>query len=156
ETARFTLPRGIPAGTYNLYAVANGIASAAVSLTVTAPTVVTPAAASPSVVTGTTTNLSVLGSTASGESTLTYTWAVTALPTGAPAPTFSGNASNAARSTTVTFGKAGSYSFKVTITNPLGLSTSSSVSVTVKQALTGIAISPGTASVVVGATQQLR
>jgi hypothetical protein len=156
ETVAFTLPRGIPAGTYNVYAVANGIASAAASITVTAPAIVTPAAASSSSVTGTTTDLSVLGSAASGESTLTYTWAVTALPTGATAPTFSSNASNAAKSTTVTFNKAGYYTFKVTITNPLGLSTSSSVSVTVRQTLTGISISPGTASVAAGATQQLK
>jgi hypothetical protein len=150
------LPRGMTAGTYNLFVVANGIASAAVPFTLSgsAPSIVTPAAASSSPVTGTSTNLSVLGSTAAGEATLTYTWTVTASPAGAAAPTFSSNGSNAAKNTTVTFATAGSYGFTVTITNSLGLSTSSSVSVTVNQTLTSITISPAAASVWVGATQQ--
>ena len=71
ETVDFTLPLGIPAGTYSVYAVANGITSSPVSLTLpttsdTGPTVGTPAAASATTVTGTTVNLSVLGSDPDG------------------------------------------------------------------------------------------
>ena len=49
-----------------------------------------------------------------------------------PAPvTFSPNGSNAASSTTATFSKAGSYTFKVTITDPGGQTATASVPVTV-------------------------
>ena len=94
------------------------------------PTVVNPAAASASPVTNTNTTLSVLGSDVTGgESGLTYTWTTTGTP---PAPVgFSANGTNAAKITTVTFTQAGTYSFLVTITNGGGLSTTSSVQVTV-------------------------
>ena len=66
--------------------------------------VATPASAAPSPVTGTTAVLSVLGADGlSGEASLTYSWAATALPSGAAAPTFSVNGSNAAKNTTATF-----------------------------------------------------
>src|SRR5208337_5003732 len=48
----------------------------------TPPTVIVPAKSSASPVTGTSTQLTVLGSDGAGESTLPYTWAVTAAPTG--------------------------------------------------------------------------
>ena len=97
------------------------------------PTVAVPAAASPSPVTGTTAALSVLGADDAGASTLTYTWATAGTP---PAPvTFSANGSNAAQNTTATFTAAGTYNFLVTITNPAGLTATSSVSVTVNQTL---------------------
>lgn len=116
------------------------------------PTVATPASASPSPVTGTTTNLSVLGADDGGESNLTYTWSTTGTP---PAPvTFSANGTNAAKNTTATFAAAGTYNFLVTITDAGGLSTTSSVSVTVKQTLTSILVSPATATVATNATQQ--
>ena len=120
-----------------------------------APTVATAAAALPSTVTGTTTALSVLGADAdTAESTLTYTWAATTLPSGATAPSLSATGSNAAKSTTATFSKAGTYGFTVTIADPGGLTATSAVSVTVAQTLTFIAVTPATASVSVGATQQ--
>ena len=63
--------------------------------------------------TGTTTNLSVLGADDGGEANLTYTWTTTGNP---PAVvTFGANGTNASKSTTATFAKAGSYSFQVTI-----------------------------------------
>jgi len=77
------------------------------------PTVVTPAAASPNPVTGTTTALSVLGADDGGESGLTYTWTTTGTP---PATvTFGANGTNAAKNTSATFTKAGTYNFQVTI-----------------------------------------
>ena len=76
------------------------------------PTIVT--AANASSVTSTSALLSVLGADATGgESSLTYTWSVTGTP---PAPvTFSTNGTNAAKTTTATFTKAGTYNFPVTV-----------------------------------------
>jgi hypothetical protein len=115
------------------------------------PTVVTPAQASDSPVTATTTNLSVLGGDAAGEANLTYTWTTVNPPSGV---TFSANGTNAAKNTTVTFTAAGTYTFTATITNAGGANTTSSVTVTVNQTLTSIVVSPGSASVGTGATQQ--
>jgi len=127
-------------------------ASASVTVTDTPPTVAIPASATPSPVTGTTTTLSVLGASDGGESNLTYTWATTGTP---PAPvTFSDNGDNSAKNTTATFTKAGSYSFRVTITDANGLTTTSSVAVTVSQTLTSIGVTPGTALLAENATQQ--
>ena len=100
----------------------------------------TAAAASPNPVTGTTCNLSVLGADDAGESNLTYTWSTTGTPPAAVS--FSANGSNAAKNTTATFTAAGNYSFQVTITDPGGLTATSSVNVTVNQTLTAIAVSP--------------
>jgi hypothetical protein len=94
-----------------------------------APTVTTAASASPNPVTGTTTTLSVLGADDGGEANLTYTWSTTGTP---PAPvSFSANSSNAAKTTTATFSKAGTYTFQVRITDAAGLSTTISVIVTI-------------------------
>jgi hypothetical protein len=117
------------------------------------PTVATPASATPNPVTGTTTALSVLGADDGGEANLTYTWAVLAAPVGA-SPAFSPNGTNAAKNTTVTFNRAGTYQFQVTITDSGGLSTTSSVSVTVNQTLTSITVSPATATVRLGGQKQ--
>ena len=119
-----------------------------------APTVATAAQATPSTVAGTTTMLTVLGADDHGEANLTYTWTATALPSGAPAPTFSVNGSNAAKTTTATFYAAGSYTFTATITDSGGLSVASSVNVTVNQTFTSILVTPGSASLRGGQTQQ--
>ena len=95
-----------------------------------------------------------LGADVGGESTLTYTWAATTPPSGAPAPTFSDNTDNTAKNTTATFSAAGTYDFTVTITDAVGLSVTSSVSVTVGQTLTSITLSPASASLDATATQQ--
>jgi hypothetical protein len=116
------------------------------------PTVATAASASPNTVTGTTTALSVLGADDGGEANLIYTWAATTVPGGAT-PSFSANGTNAAKNSTVTFNKAGSYTFQVTIKDAAGLTVTSSVNVTVNQKVTSIAVSPSTLSVADGATQ---
>jgi hypothetical protein len=117
------------------------------------PTVATAAGASPSPVTGTTTNLSVLGADDGSESNLTYTWTATSAPSGAT-PAFSANGTNAAKNSTVTFNKAGGYTFQVTIKDGGGLTATSSVNVTVNQTLTSIGVSPTSATVADGKTQQ--
>src|SRR5262249_31700621 len=67
---------------------------------------------------------------------------------------FSDNGDNAASNITATFTQAGTYSFQATVSNLAGLSTTSSVNVTVNQTLTKISVSPASASVVSGGTQQ--
>jgi hypothetical protein len=116
-----------------------------------APTVRTAAAAAPTTVTGTTTALSVLGADDGGEAALTYLWATTGTP---PAPvSFSVNGTNAAKSTTATFGRAGTYQFRATIRDQAGATVASTVTVTVAQTATTVAVSPATPVVHVGATQ---
>ncbi|OAI50291.1 hypothetical protein AYO44_05755 [Planctomycetaceae bacterium SCGC AG-212-F19] len=117
------------------------------------PTVATAAAASPGTVAGSTTNLTVLGADDGGEANLTYTWAATSVPSGAT-PVFSANGTNAAKNASVTFNKAGSYTFQVSMRDAGGLAVTSSVNVTVNQTLTTVAVAPASASLADGATQQ--
>ncbi len=136
----------------------DGIASGAplsttILLTNIGPIVAVPASATPNPIRGTTTRLSVLGADSGGAANLTYTWTATALPSGASVPTFSANGTNAARITTASFTRAGSYTFKVTIDQG-NLSVTSSVTVTVEPVLSVITVSPAPVSVVDGATQQ--
>src|SRR5207249_9969903 len=84
--------------------------------------------------------------------TLVYTWATTGTPPAAV--TFSDNGTNTAKNALATFTKAGGYSLQVTIKDQGNLSVTSSVSVTVNQTLTSITVSPASATVSAGATQQ--
>ena len=70
------------------------------------------------------------------------------------AVSFSANGSNAAKNTTATFSKAGSYTFQVTVTDGGGLTVTSSVNVTVSQTLTSITVTPVTPALASHATQQ--
>jgi hypothetical protein len=149
----YTAPYGV--GSAGITATSGSVSgSASITVINAAPTVATAAAATPSTVTAVSTALSVLGADDGGESNLTYSWSVLTQPTGAPAPSFSLNGSNAAKNTTVTFGQAGTYLLQATITDAGGLSATSSVSVTVDQTLTSIAVSPANSSLDAGATQQ--
>ena len=74
-----------------------------------------------------------------GDSNLTYSWAATGVPTGAPLPTFGENGDFASNDTTVMFGQAGTYQFTVTITISEGMTTASSVSVPVGTVETSLA-----------------
>jgi hypothetical protein len=116
------------------------------------PTLVTPAAASASTVTSATVNLSVLGGDASGQANLTYTWATTGTPPATVA--FSPNATNAAQNTIATFTQPGSYSFIVTISNTLGQSVTSTVSVTVVRTFASITVTPAAPTVAAASTTQ--
>src|SRR5439155_5653249 len=109
------------------------------------PTIAVAAAASPNpVATGTTTSLSVLGADDGGETHLTYTWAVTAGPSGA---TFSANGTNAAKSSTATLTQAGTYTFQDTESDQDGLTVTSQVMVVVQQHVTTITVNPPSATV---------
>ena len=116
------------------------------------PSVASPASAATNPVTSKTVNLSVLGADASGEGSLTYTWAAVG---SSPAPvSFSANGSNAAKAATATFTKSGTYALQATIADTGGQSVTSTVNVTVNQTLTAISVSPATATVTSGATRQ--
>ena len=144
---------GPTAGTATVKAVSGTVSgTATVTVTNAAPTVATAASASPSPATGTTTTLSVLGADDGGAANLTYTWTTTGTPPAAVS--FSANGTNAAKSVMATFTKAGSYSFVVTIKDAGGLTATSAVTVAVSQTLTSIAVSPASASVATGGTQQ--
>jgi hypothetical protein len=86
-TGVYTAPAA--AGNATITVTSGGIStSATITVTNSAPTVATPAAANPATVTGTSTALTVLGADDNGESNLTYTWAATTVPNGATTPTF--------------------------------------------------------------------
>ncbi len=129
--------------------------SATVTVNTTGPTLAAAASATPDPVTGTSAALAVLGADiATGEPSLTYTWVATTYPNGA-APSLSlDNGSNAAQNITALFSRAGDYTFQVTIADPFGLSTTSSVDVTVSQTLESIVVSPSSATLVTGAAEQ--
>ena len=99
------------------------------------PTVATAAAANPATVTGKTTTLSVLGSS-SVNLPLTYTWS----SSGPAAVTFSPNGTSAANNAMATFSKAGTYTLAATLADSYGQFTTSSVTVTVNQTLTNVAV----------------
>ena len=87
---------------------------------------------------------------------MAYTWSTTGTP---PAPvTFSANGTNAAKTTTTTFTAPGTYNFQVSIVNPIlgsAFTTTSSVTVVVNSTLTTITVSPPSANLTSGLTQQL-
>jgi autotransporter-associated beta strand protein len=144
---------------YTLIASDGGLAtatSAAFNIAVNSaqPTVATPASAAANPVSGTTSSLSVLGADPTGEANLTYSWSALSLPSGASAPAFSPNQTNAAKNTTATFSSAGTYVFLVTITNANGLSKASTVSVTVSPILTALAVTPGPVTLSTQSQQQ--
>ena len=160
-STQYVLPLGIAAGVYSVSVVTNGVSSAAISLTVpanvnaTVPSISAPAAASATTVTGTTTDLSVLGSDLlDPESGLTYTWTTVSAPSGAPLPSLSTNGNNAAKHASATFYRAGNYTFAATITNTAGLSTTSSLTLTVAQTESALTISPTVATLSAGHVQQ--
>jgi hypothetical protein len=84
----------------------------------------------------------------------TYTWSATTFPEGAPAPTFSANRSPAARNTTTTFARAGTYGLTVTAVDASGRLVSGTVTVSVDQTFSSIVVTPGSGSMEPGATQQ--
>jgi hypothetical protein len=116
----------------------------------TPPTVAAAAAATPSPVTGTSATLSVLGADDGGEAALTYSWT----SSGPAAVAFSSSGTNAAKNSTATFTKAGSYTITATIKDGDNQTVASSVNVTVNQTATTLALAPATASVAINATQQ--
>lgn len=108
-----------------------------------APSITAAASATPSPVTGATTSLSALGADDGGEAALSYTWAAT----GPAAVTYSANGTNAAKATTATFTRVGSYTFTVTARDAQGLTATSSVTVVVQATASTLTVTPATAGV---------
>ena len=114
------------------------------------PTIAAPASATPSPVTGAAAAVTVLGADDGGESNLTYTWSATG-----PAPVaFNTNGTNASKNSTAVFTKAGAYSLRVAVKDAFGSTVTSPTSVTVNQTASQIAVTPASASVSIGGTQQ--
>ena len=114
------------------------------------PTIATPAQVVSQ--TSTSANLHVLGADDGGEASLTYTWSVVGTPPGSVS--FSATGTNAAKDTTAMFGAVGTYTLRVTVTDAFGLSTTSQVTVTTNQTLSSITVSPASATVAPGGSQQ--
>jgi hypothetical protein len=112
------------------------------------PVITQQATSTPNPVTGTQGTLLVKASDPNS-ATLTYLWSVTSQPTGVKTPTFDNATKNQPKAT---FYQAGNYSFGVVVTDSLGLSASSSVSVTVVQTQSGLGITPSKITVGAGST----
>jgi ELWxxDGT repeat protein len=98
-------------------------------------------------------NLSALGVPASAVAT--YSWKTTSSPTGAPAVTFSANGTAAAAQSIATLGKAGAYTFQVTISDGIAAHTiTRSVSITVSAVFKALVITPATVTLNRGGKQQ--
>jgi subtilisin-like proprotein convertase family protein len=140
-------------GTATVRATGGGLSgTAAVTVTAapTGPTITT--AAHVTAQTPTTATLSVAATDAAGASSLIYTWSLSG--TSPAGVSYSANGSNAASTTTVTFGAVGTYNFVVTVKDPSNLTAASQVTVTVTATLTTITVSPASVTVNDGATQQ--
>jgi hypothetical protein len=142
------------AGSYVLKAYVTSASNIAFSPTVTVNQVATSlaqGAATTMVVSGTSqqfTDPAVLDQFGNALAQPSYTWSATTLPSGAAAPTFS----TSGTSTTIVFGKAGSYALKAYVTGASNLSFN--VAATVSQTFSSIAVSPSSTSISTFATQQ--
>lgn len=148
-----TLNVGILPTGYN--ATVNTATAGQVRLVVTslnsAPQISTAAAASPSNVTTTTTDLSITATDDGGERSLSYIWSASGpVPVG-----FSPNGTHAAKNVTATFSAPGSYTLTVTVSDASGLTTVSSVAVTVVASTASLTVDPPSATLEVGGTQAL-
>jgi glucuronoarabinoxylan endo-1,4-beta-xylanase len=127
----------VPAGTvyYRVRALTSGASSAyaRTQLVATAPAITTSVS-----VTGTTSSLSTSTLAGFGSGTLIYTWSLDGTP---PAlVNFSSNGTTSSNSTTATYTVAGSYTFRITITDAAGDSTTGSTTVTVVPTLSSISV----------------
>ena len=138
-------------------ATVNGVTfSASAAVTYLPGPVLSGLAATPNPATGTTANLTATVSDPNGAS-MTYAWSVLSSPVGAAAPTVSpasGSPASGSIASTATFYQAGAYQFQLTVTDALGVSTSSSVSVTVNQTFTSVVVAPYSVTLADGAQQQ--
>jgi alpha-tubulin suppressor-like RCC1 family protein len=116
------------------------------------PTIAQPAFAASNPVTGTSTIVSVIGRDDGGEVNLTYTW--DAIGTPPQLVSFGSNGTNAAKTTTVSFTQAGTYSLQATIKDNGGLTVTSTVNITVQQSITTISVKPEYQRVLINTKQQ--
>lgn len=138
-------------GPFTLTASAGGkMASATVTVTSGgAPIVMTAATATPATVLGKSTAVRVLGGDEGGEAALVYRWSAA----GPGAVAFADNGSNAAKNTTATFARAGSYTLTVVLQDGTGMTTPTTLEVTVAQSLAAITVVPSAITVAGSGTQ---
>jgi len=104
------------------------------------PTIATAAKVTLNTATYTSATLSVLGADDNGEQNLTYTWATIGTP---PAKvTYGDNGTNAAKNTKVTFRKAGTYSFQVTVKDQGNQTAISSTALAIYTVTKNLVVSP--------------
>jgi hypothetical protein len=132
-----------PAGESALFAMlpfsGGGTAGSSLPAVSLAPTV------APAPVSGTTATLTTLATDPNDpESALQYTWSVVTAPPGGSA-SFSPNGDNAAKQSTATFTRAGSYTLRLRVTNTLGRTVDDDFPVTVAATPAALAIQPATA-----------
>ncbi|HEX8916411.1 MAG TPA: Ig-like domain-containing protein, partial [Humisphaera sp.] len=141
---------GTAASTWSVEALNGTASSGQAAFFVAAPaTLAIGVGASP--VTGKTAALTALNG---GSNTTTkFGWSVTTKPTNATSPTFSANNTNAAKSTTITFFAAGTYTIKLTSTTGTTVKTATAT-VTVAQTFTSVKMTPTSATVNQSATKQ--
>jgi hypothetical protein len=148
----------VPGGPYTVTA-SIGATSATAQVTVQNPTdqapTVTSATITPTVITGKTGTVSAVATDDGGEPALKYTWSTVSKPGGASNPGFSPNNSNAAKTSKVTFSRAGNYTLRVTATDVGNLTGSKDVSVTVTQTATSLTTRDIHYSVWVGQSQDI-
>lgn len=101
---------------------------------------------------GSATGLNASASDDGGEAGLTYAWSPLSTPAGGSV-SFSLNGSNAAKATTASFTRAGTYSIRLTVSDAAGATASSSLNVVVNQSLTTIALSPASCTLATGSSQ---
>lgn len=150
NTSTFT-DTSSPTGTvyYRVSALSGSVASAyARTIRLSALPVIT---ATPSPVTGTTGALSVPAQTW-GTAPLIYSWSLDSSP---DTVTYSSNNTAASTSPAVTFTAAGSYVFRVTITDAAGYSSSATRSLSVNQTLTSISVTATGNAILKGTWQSL-
>lgn len=128
----------------------SGVATGSVALRVNAaPTVASPVATDTPTIAGSTAVFSVQGADDDLADLLSYSWKAT----GPHSVTFAPRSGTTAESTTATFTGVGAYTVTCTITDKQGLSTTSSMAVTVAPVLTSYAIAPATAVLNPGAAK---
>jgi chitinase len=115
------------------------------------PILVQPAQAANPTLDGTSTTLTVQATDAMGGPNVSFHWASI---NGPAAVSFDANDSATANTTHVTFAQAGSYTLEVTVSDAAGDTITSDVTVNVDQKLTSVVVSPGSASVSPGGSQQ--
>jgi hypothetical protein len=138
-------------GTETVQATASGV-TGTTTVTHAQPPTVTQAASAVLSSAGTTASLNVSASDPNpGGSITKYTWSVSG-PSGV---TFSSsNGTSTGNNATATFTQTGTYTFTVTVTDSYGLTSTSTVKLVVGQVLTSITVSPSSATVRDGTTQQ--
>lgn len=119
--------------------VSQFVSQFAAQLSSTPSYVQNPSVVGSSTVTSKTAQLTALGTDDGGESSLKYFWQAQSVPTGGTLQ-FSANGTNAAKNTSVTFSRAGTYQILSRIVDSFGLSTSSVVTLQVNQTASSIAV----------------